>query len=65
MPEIMPIMLELCLMLLLTYYAKNYAGIIDSSLLSVVLCINYFVDYVLSHSSSSYIQIILILKGST
>jgi len=25
MPEIMPIMLKLYLMLLLTYYAKNYA----------------------------------------
>jgi len=25
-------MLALCLMLLVTYYAKNYAGIIDSSL---------------------------------
>ena len=31
-PKMMPIMLALCLMLLLTYYAKNYAGIIDSSL---------------------------------
>ena len=28
----MPIMLALCLMLLHTYYAKNYAGIIDSGL---------------------------------
>ena len=28
--KIMPIMLALCLMLLHTYYAKNYAGIIDS-----------------------------------
>ena len=37
MPEIMPIMLELCLMLLVTYYAKNYAGIIDSSLIISLL----------------------------
>ena len=46
--KIVPIMLVLCLMLLDTYYAKNYAGIIDSGLyipksLSVNLsvCINY------------------------
>jgi len=32
MPEIMLVMLALCLMLLVTYYAKNYAGIIYSSL---------------------------------
>ena len=30
--KIMPIMLALCLMLLHTYYAKNYASIIDSGL---------------------------------
>ena len=30
--KIMPIMLALCLMLLHIYYAKNYAGIIDSGL---------------------------------
>ena len=30
--KIMPIMLALWLMLLHTYYAKNYAGIIDSGL---------------------------------
>ena len=30
----MPIMLALCSMFLHTYYAKNYAGIIDSGLLS-------------------------------
>ena len=33
----MPIMLALCLMLLHTYYAKNYAGIIDSGLIDVLL----------------------------
>ena len=33
--KIMPIMLALCLMLLHTYYAKNYAGIIDSGLKGV------------------------------
>ena len=32
--KIMPIMLALCLMLLHTYYAKNYAGIIDSGLVT-------------------------------
>ena len=32
--KIMPIMLALCLMLLHTYYAKNYASIIDSGLTS-------------------------------
>ena len=31
--KILPIMLALCLMLLLSYYAQNYAGIIGSSLL--------------------------------
>ena len=30
--KIMPIMLGLCLMLLYTYHAKNYAGIINSGL---------------------------------
>ena len=32
----MPIMLALCLMLLHTYYAKNYAGIIDLGLIKDV-----------------------------
>ena len=31
--KIFPIMLALCLMLLVTYYAQNYAGIIGWSLL--------------------------------
>ena len=31
--QTLPIMLALCLMLLGTYYAQNYAGIIDRSLL--------------------------------
>jgi len=31
-----PIMLVLCLILLLTYYARNYAGIIGASLLTIV-----------------------------
>ena len=30
--QTLPIMLALCLMLLGTYYAQNYAGIIDQSL---------------------------------
>ena len=32
--KIFPIMLALCLMLSMTYYAQNYAGIIGWSLLS-------------------------------
>ena len=32
--KIFPIMLALCLMLLVTYYAQNYAGIISWSLLT-------------------------------
>ena len=32
--KILPIMLELCLMLLPSYYAQNHAGIIGSSLVS-------------------------------
>ena len=32
----LPIMLALCLMLLATYYAQNYAGIIGRSLIEYV-----------------------------
>ena len=32
----LPIMLALCLMLLLSYYAQNYAGIIGSSVIRAV-----------------------------
>ena len=40
--KIMPIMLALCLMLLRTYYAKNYASIIDSGLVCVCACVCVF-----------------------
>ena len=39
---ILPIMLSLCLMLLLTYYAQNYAGIIGASLLCNEMFYIYF-----------------------
>ena len=35
--KILPIMLALCLMLLVTYYAFNYAGIIGLGLLRVIV----------------------------
>ena len=35
--QTLPIMLALCLMLLGTYYAQNYAGIIGASLFCVAL----------------------------
>ena len=40
---ILPIMLALCLMILVTYYAFNYAGIIDRGLFAyhIFLTINY------------------------
>ena len=37
MLEISPIMLALCFMLSSPHYAKNYAGIIDSSLVTVAI----------------------------
>ena len=42
--KIMPIMLALCLMLLHTYYAKIYAGIIDSGLF-VFVTILYILEF--------------------
>ena len=49
----LPIMLALCLMLLGTYYAQNYAGIIGRSLVNLknlkeIVYVNYnshFVEY--------------------
>jgi len=35
---VQPIMLALCSILLSTYYAQNYAGIIGGSLVTVVWC---------------------------
>ena len=45
MPEIMPTMLTLCLMLLLNYYAKNYVGIID---------LGFLAGHVISHVPELY-----------
>ena len=43
--KILPIMLALCSMLLYTYYAQNYAGIIGGSLgLTVVSIIFYIIS---------------------
>ena len=37
-----PVMLALCLMLSMTYYAENYAGIIGGSLDTPHYCISYY-----------------------
>ena len=39
-------MLALCLMLLHTYYAKNYAGIIDSGLAIAIAIAMYIRSYI-------------------
>ena len=42
--QTLPIMLALCLMLLATYYAQNYAGIIGWSLVTALIeYIDYFI----------------------
>ena len=50
-------MLALCLMLLPSYYAQNYAGIIGSSLNCSQLCINYIIlaPYIRRYSSQLHI----------
>ena len=45
----MPVMLALCLMLLHTYYAKNYAGIIDSGLAIAIAIATYIAIYMHGH----------------
>ena len=51
--NIVPIMLALCLMLLVTYYALNYAGIIGRCLASTQNTLkNHFSNYVLQYYKS-------------
>ena len=45
--QTLPIMLALCLMLLATYYAQNYAGIIGGSLtMTIYVHTYYLVNYI-------------------
>ena len=58
----MPIMLALCSMLLHTYYAKNYASIINSGL---VIALYFAALYYIPHYvyRSTYIQYVPSLTG--
>jgi len=44
MPVYSPIMLALCSMLLVTYYASNYASIIDLSLMGSCVGVSSFFE---------------------